>query len=513
MRDTREVKASGLPGEARPEMIEIIDDDDTDPFDDRGSTTTVDDTSGRRWVGPVAALALIAIIGYGVVTSATSTGIPTAAPVSSPALVPPTTQPVPPPTTVAPPVVVPYYAADPPREFTVQSANFLDPKRNPLRTTGNYQLWATREATGTSGSWFSIHSTQVGGDSLSAADAYRVQPDDQPMAISHTSTGQSVAQFSVNRSVSITLTAFGWSDPDLVRLAQSVIADDGDVSLADPSLIDGYSLISSVQPWSAVMGTPAEQINYALSTNPDGGVGVNVAPRPPTNAGGATLDRQIAIQFLLDHATLFNVDGHLAVAGITTDQVHVSLASWIAGDHIVTVYGVMPVPELISIARTVHQVSFEDWSGMQFQAARYRSDNNFGNYQETVPLPVSFGTDASGQPWAIQVSVATFPKHRQANWHWDNSNALGNGIDGTPKISTMVDNRRTYVLADLPRAIASTAHLQITLDGLDPVTVPFSDTDPNLDHTFAAYAFSEPTSYSAQIVGADGAVLANWPST
>ena len=239
MRDTREVKASGLPGEARPEMIEIIDDDDTDPFDDRGSTTTVDDTSGRRWVGPVAALALIAIIGYGVVTSATSTGIPNAAPVSSPALVPPTTQPVPPPTTVASPVV-PFYAADPPREFTVQSANFLDPRRNPLRTTGNYQLWATREATGTSGSWFSIHSTQVGGDSLSAADAYRVQPDDQPMATSHTSTGQSVAQFSVNRSGSITLTAFGWSDPDLVRLAQSVVADDGDVSLADPSLIDGY---------------------------------------------------------------------------------------------------------------------------------------------------------------------------------------------------------------------------------------------------------------------------------
>ena len=511
MRDTREVKASGLQGEVEPGMIEIID-DDTDPFGDRGTNTTTEDTGGRRWVGPVAALALIAVIGYGVVTSATSTGIPNSAPVSSPAFVPPATPPVPTPTTVAPPVV-PYYAADPPREFTVQNANFVAGKRNPFRTTGNYQLWATRGATGTSGSWFSIYSTQVGGDSLLAADAYRVQPGDQPMAISRTSTGQSVVQFFVNRFVSITLTAFGWTDSDLVRLAQSVIADDGDVSLADPSLIDGYSLISSVQPELAVMGTPAEQIYYALSTNPDGGVGVNVAPRPPTNAGGATLDRQIALRFLLDHATSFTVDGHLAVAGVTTDQVHVSLASWIAGDHIVTVYGVMPVPELISIARTVHQVSFEDWNGMQFQAARYSSDNNFGNYQETVPLPVSFGTDASGQPWAIQVSIATFPKHREANWHWESNNALGSGIDGTPKISTMVDNQRTYVVADLPRAIAATANLQITLDGLDPVTVPFSNADPNLDHAFAAYAFSEPTSYSAQIVGEDGAVLATWPSS
>ena len=511
MRDTRDVKASGLQGEARPEMIEIIDDDDTDPFGDRGTNTTVDDPGGPRWVGPVAALALIAFIGYGVVTSATSTGIPKAAPVSSPALVLPTTQPIPTPTTVAPPVV-PYYAADPPREFTVEAADFVALQRSPSDAQGNYQLWATPDASGTSGSWFSIYSNQVGGDSLLAVDAYRVQSDDRPMAISRTSTGQSVVQYFVNRSVSITLTAFGWSDADLVRLAQSVIADDGDVSLADPSLVDGYQLITSVQPWLAVMGTPSEQIYYASSNDPDGGVGVNVAKRPPPSAGGATLDRQIALQFLLDHQTQFEVDGHIAVAGATTDQFQVSLASWIAGDHIVTVYGAVPVSQLISIARTVHQVSFESWNGMQFQAARYSSDNNFGNYQETDPLPVSFGTDAAGQPWAIQVSIATFPKHREANWHWDDSIAFGNGIDGAPKISTMVDNRRTYVVADLPRAVASSAHLQITLDGLDPVTVPFSDTDASLDHTFAAYAFSEPTSYSAQIVGEDGAVLATWPS-
>ena len=77
----------------------------------------------------------------------------------------------------------------------------------------------------------------------------------------------------------------------------------------------------------------------------------------------------------------------------------------------------------------------------------------------------------------------------------------------------MVDNRRTYVMADLPRAVAATAKSQITRDGLDPVTVPFSDTDASFDRTFAAYAFSEPTTYSAQIVGEDGAVLATWPSS
>jgi hypothetical protein len=510
VRDTRGVKASGLQGDALPEMIEIID-DDTDAFGDRASTTTTADTGGPRWVGPVAAAALIAVIGFGVLTSASSTGIPKVAPVSSISPTPRTTQPTPAPTTTIAPPVVPYYSADPPREFTVQYADFVDPQRNPFRADGNYQLWATPDSTGTSGSWFSIDSVLDGRNSLYAVDAYRVQPGDQPMAISHTSTGQSVVQFSVNRTVSITLTAFGWSDPDLVQLAQSVIADNGDVSLADPSLIDGYQLITSVQPWLAVQGRPSEQIFYANNTNPNNGIGVSVALRPPTNAGGATLDRQIALQFLLDHATPFDVDGHLAVAGVATDQNDYALASWIAGDHIVTVSAAMSVPELISVARTVHQVSFEDWNGMQFQAVRYSSDNNFGKFQETKPLPVSFGTDAAGQDWTIQVSMATYPKHREVTWHWNDDTRFGGGVDDTAKIHTLVDNNRTYVLADLPRAIASTANLTIARDGLDPVTVPFHDTDGTFDRTFAAYAFSEPTTYTAQIVGDDGAVLAAWP--
>jgi hypothetical protein len=41
--------------------------------------------------------------------------------------------------------------------------------------------------------------------------------------------------------------------------------------------------------------------------------------------------------------------------------------------------------------------------------------------------------------------------------------------------------------------------------------VPFTDALPALDRTFAVYAFSEPSQYTAQIVAADGAVLATWP--
>ena len=98
------------------------------------------------------------------------------------------------------------------------------------------------------------------------------------------------------------------------------------------------------------------------------------------------------------------------------------------------------------------------------------------------------------------------------NWRWE-----GGGFESPahdhPQITTVVDDARTYVLADLPRSIATTAHLQITRSGLDPVVVPFNDAGTEMDRKFAAYAFSEATPYTAQIIGDDGVVLANWPAT
>lgn len=83
--------------------------------------------------------------------------------------------------------------------------------------------------------------------------------------------------------------------------------------------------------------------------------------------------------------------------------------------------------------------------------------------------------------------------------------------DDTPQVHTVVDNNRTYVLADLPRSIASAGVLQITGDGLD-VTIPFVDIDPSSDRTFAAYAFGEPGRYTIEVLGSDGEVRAIWPS-
>ena len=487
-------------------IIEIID-DDVDPFGDRTTNTTIHDAGGPRWVGPVAAAALIALMAYGIATSASSNSAPHVAPVSTTTPAPPTTRPAPAPTTTVPAPVVPYYAADLPPEFSLQNAQIGErPGSIFARSPGYYQLWATSGST----AWFSID-TYSGDAQIYAVDAFRVQAGSQSIAISHSSSGRSIAQFTHGGSVGVTLTAVGWSDEALIGLAQAVTADQRAIHLNGRAIVDGYQMLSSVKPWLAVQGNPAEYVNYASGQDFRRGITLTVAPRPPSNAGGDTFDRRIALHYFFDEPTTFDADGHVAVAGNVTGQGDFALASWIAGDHIVTISGSLPVQQLIDVARTVHQVTAHEWKSMQSEAAGHSSDNDFSSYTQSPPAPVSFGTDAAAESWKVEVSMVTFAHQQAISWQFDD-NGFGSAADSTATINTIVDARRTYVVADLPRAVAATAQLQISRDGLDPVLVPFNDAQPAFDRTFAAYEFSEPTTYTAQIIGANGAVLATWPS-
>ena len=135
------------------------------------------------------------------------------------------------------------------------------------------------------------------------------------MAISHLPAGQTVTQASLSNVMSITITSFGWSDADLVRLAQSIIVSDNsvgnEVEVNDPSLLTDYQMISSVQPWLAVQGTPVEQVLYTTGEL-SGFLSISVSPRPPPSKGGSTLDRQIALRFFLDGGTTFVLGSYAA---------------------------------------------------------------------------------------------------------------------------------------------------------------------------------------------------------
>lgn|GEM_PF-1877613 len=489
--------------ELRSEIIEVID-DDFDVFALGAPGHKVEDPGGRRYAGAVASVVFVALIVYGVATSATSNDAPIAAPIT------PTTVAAAPrvPTTTNPAVTVPYYGASPPRQFTVQYANVQQLDHAPYLGYA-YQLWATDGASAASGSWFSV-ATYRGVSRTNVANAYRVQTDKSSIAISHAPGGQAIAQFNVEGGFSVSITSFGWSDDDLVRLAGSVQTDGRSVSFTDSWFSSDHMMLTSVQPWLAVQSVPGEQISYASSDDPTVRVVITIGKRLQGFEGGATSERDIALRFLLDHITPFDVDGRSAVAGAIVGQRNDAMATWIDDDNVITVTAAMPLPELIDIARTVRQVSPSDWEAM-----KVRSLWNADAGSQIVPVQessVASGVDASSQPWSVEVAVSDLGTQEQINWRWKENGfvSLGNGI---ARINTVVDNERTYVLADLPRAIASSAQLQISRSGSDPVAVPFSDSGAVVDRTFAAYAFSEPVPYSARIVGADGAVLATWSAT
>lgn len=505
------MRATGLQGDASPEIIEILD-DDINVFNDRGSTSGGRhggaDAGGPRWIGPAAAAVLVALIGYGVATSASSTSLPRASKPTPTTAAP--VRPTPTTTTPANAPVVQYYAADPPRQYSVHGADLEVLDHSPYNGLEFqlYQLWATPGSSAAAGSWFSISATR-GTSIVTAPDSYRIQPGQQSLAISHTPGGQTITKFSAGEPVIITITSFGWSDADLARLAASVQTDGRSVDFSDAWFTADHRLVSSVVPMLAVQSIPAEQLTYTATDNPDADVVVTVAQRLRPDQGGATIDRDNALRYLLSDSTPFPVDGHAAVAGTMVGSGGRTIAAWIAGDDVVTVTSSLPVDQLVAIAETVHAITPAEWEGMKFQAVH--NNSNHHRSEEAVVFDVASGADPDLQQWTVSAAMNRVGDPDKIIWTWP-TGGLTSTSGTAAQISTAVDGRRTYVVADLPRAVAATATLQVQRDGLEAVDVPFNDVDPQLDRTLAAFAFSEAVPFTAQVVSADGAVLASWPA-
>lgn len=513
MRDTRVVRATGLQGDTSPEIIEILD-DDINAFSDRASASggryAGNDTGGPRWIGPAAAAALLALIGFGVATSASSTSLPRASKPTPTTAAP--VRPTPTTTTPANTPVVQYYAADPPRQFSVHGADLQVLDHSPYNGLEFqlYQLWATPGSSAAAGSWFSISATR-GTSIVTAPDAYRIQPGQQSLAISHTPGGQTITKFSAGEPVIVTITSFGWSDADLARLAASVQTDGRSVDFSDAWFTADHRLVSSVLPMLAVQSVPAEQLTYTATDDPDANLVVTVAQRLQPDQGGATIDRDNALRFLLSDTTPFPVDGHAAVAGTMVGSGGRTIAAWIAGNDVVTVTSSLPLAQLVEIAQTVHAITPAEWEGVKFQAVH--NNSNHARSEESIALQVAAGADPDLQQWTVAATMTHPGRREKISWSWP-TGGITTTSGAAAQISTAVDGERTYVVADLPRAVAPGGELHVLRDGLETVVVPFNDVDPQLDRTLAAFAFSEPVPFTVQIVSTvDGSVLASWPAT
>jgi hypothetical protein len=489
------------------EIIEIID-ADGDAFGDRQPSPVTADGGGPRWVGPLAAMVLVGLIGYGVVTSVSSRGHATTTAMTAASTTTEATA-----TTIRPATAgapLPYFAIDTPPGFTLQSAQRVPVSRSPVDT--NYQLWATDGAAADRGAWFTI--TTFRGGTSQADNAYRKQIGDKTVVVTPQPGGIRTSQFQLpSDRITVTLSSFGWDDEAHDRLISSIEPDaGGGVQFATDWFPEPHRLISRIDPWLSIQGSIGETLFYgsttaALTAN---GMWMSIARRDPADEATTRQARLDAVRFLVRDQTSVMIDRHRAAAGTVIGFPDVSLVTWDDRVLIFSIAGYLPVTDLVAIARTTRQISADEWEQLNTTA----TGNVFqsGDEARVDPHAVAFGTDAdSGETWTIDVQVLKLGGATELGWSGGGFSAI-RLASSSAQISSQVSPDSTFVLADLPRVVSDDATLHVSVEGrAEPVVLPFNDVDAAFDRTFAAYRFDAASPFTAQIISADGTVITSWP--
>ena len=477
--------------ESMPDLVEMID-DDVDLFGDRVRVAAVREPRGSspRWVGPVAAAALLAVVGYNVVSSAV---------IATPK------------TKHGPNVVEPeYFVADPPAGFGL----YLAEERGTAGGTGAAadftdsspaQLWGTVDATATTGSWFVV---SQGTHHSTGRNSYRTIVDGFEVVIEHDPpSGQTRVSFTKDGRP-LEITSFGWVDRQLVRLVRSVSVASSVIQYTNPFFTTDHHPLLDADPATALFGQPVSRVGYTTAV-------------PPTLAQHFTItvaadhdptERATVTKFALTGVSPLTLGDRSAIIGRSSADPTMSVVQWDDGKRLITVDGNLDPESLSAIAKTIHQGSA---SAVQEQLGSAPAIPAL----QTAPDTIASGMLADGWAWAIQVSVAPGAGTAAEGYLWwiaqpsDSirpSEIRPSLPAGAPTIETMVEHGRTYVLAKVPRSMSG-AELRINPTGLATTVSPLFDVDAKFADEFTAAVFDEPVPFTAQIVDRDGTTVAFWP--
>jgi hypothetical protein len=479
--------------ESPPELVEMID-DDWDVFGDHSFNLAGNqasrDTRGSRWVGPAAAIALIAIVVFGI-ASPSATSKPTPAP------------------TIPGVIKSQYYVADPPPGFNMYVAEARDDggaAARDLSESGPAQLWATGDASATEGSWFVV---SRGSHHATGENSYRTIVDGIEVVIEHDpSTGQSRLAFTKDGHP-LEITALGWVDRQLVRLVRSVSVDDSEIRFSDRFFATDHRHILDSDPAAAMFGLPVARVGYTT------GLPATLAQSFTITVGGDNIvDQSKVLKFALSSTTSFAVGDLTAIVGQSVADPTVSVAQWQDGERLITLQGNVGPKQLEAIAETVHQSSK--------RSVRRQLDASKAPEVAALRVPpktIASGMLGDGWPWTIQVSTRD-PSNASDGYLWwigqpgDSAQPTETRISlptGKPTIETIVEHGRTYVLAKVPLSMTG-AQLHVNPTGLPSTVAPLLPIDPSLADNFTATVFFEPVTFTAQIVDSSGATVASWPA-
>ena len=499
--------------EPSPEIIEIID-EDAGFFGEHAPVET-DDSGRRRRFASVAILAGLAVIGYGVISSAISSReatppTPSTAPTTAPSTTATSSPIVPVPPAVA--LVSPeYYVADPvPAGFTMHFAETLGMGGNTADFTdgGTVELWATADATSTTGSWFVV---SRGTHHTTGRNAYRTVVGSTEVVLEHDlASGQSRLSFTKDGN-EMEVTAFGWADRQLLRLVASTYVSDSTIRYHDPFFTTDHQLQMHTDPVTAVYGLPVAWVGYTTAIPAGLAESFTI-----TVAGYSSVDRDVTTRFALRDLTTFTVGGLPAIVGHSAVDPRVSIVQIRDDERLITLRGTVDAPRLAAIAATVHPSENADVA--QLLDNSRPAPSLFAS--SGPPRAIASGMLADGLPWTVQVSARSVADPAGGYTWWIGqpgdttvpSETRLSQSDAAPSIETIVEHGRTYVLAKAPRSMTG-AELHVNPNGLPSAVVPLADLDPSFLDDFAAYVFLDPVPFTAQIVDSSGLTIVSWPLT
>ena len=414
------------------EIIEVIDDDDL-AFPQQASADTARHTSkNSRWTGPVAAAVLVAVVGFGVVTSATDSSVRIP---STPGL-----------------IDAEYYVADPPAGFVMylaeargeggaSEAHFADPG------SSQAQLWATPDASSTSGSWFVV---SRGAQYTTGRNAYRQLVDGIEVTFERDPDSRQVRLTFTKNGHEMGITALGWLDRQLVRLVRSVNLDNSVIGFSDGFFTTDHRRVLQTDPASALFGVPVTRVGYTTGLPTELAESFTI-----TVAGEGTADRADVLRFALSNISPFDNGDVPGIIGQSAADQRVMIAQWLDGDRLITISGKLDIRRLVAIAQSVHQSpARRTCIGSSKRAHRRSSRHCRSSRGRSCPAcSPTGGVGRSRSPSGTLPILVLGTCGGSANRATRRSRARHDRAlpGGEPAIDTFVEHGRTYVLASVPR--------------------------------------------------------------
>jgi hypothetical protein len=400
----------------------------------------------------------------------------------------------------------PFIVADPPAGFVVEQAERYDGGSTP--TIG--QLWTTWAADPLAATWVAIAAWPAEQD-WGVTGTSRVWLSDGVGVLTRADDGTTVLDGGRDGH-HISIRANGLTPPALAAVMDSLHVDDDHIA-PSPALAGlGLRLLVDVAGETAGTPVPRTTSNISFAAEDGSGTSIYVVVDPPLS----TFERAMRGFMLRDPTTTIVGPGHLATIGRDTrygDPEQLLAIVDVDGTE-VEVSGAGSERELVAVVGSLRVGTEEDWAALGDQVREVRRES-----EVMASLSIGNGVMRNGNSWQASVtmgadrpSLAMVTIDPPAGQRDGISVGGGNLLAGADDAIQSLAGSAGVVLVARTGRDHPGAELRVTVaDASYHATV--ADHGATAPGLLVALGFSELAPYHAELVAADGTVLATLDDT